>query len=235
MGFVFEPLGETKILQTVKSPDNTFAARVISSAEGIFGGDTSVEVYNEKNDIMLIAGKLVSQRKAIWTGAWGANPSVSWEDNETVLIDGVRYNISNDFKTTYANKYRARLKVYVPQRSPDYDNDTHGGFNGDGSRIQKYVLSEEETKLVKKDTENNENWKKLDEQSKNILFGGAEGYFSSGLLEGEVPETENGYYCFYDKHNHSAEFPGIHEYSFNYIAGVYSADDNILYIFESDT
>ena len=102
--FLTIPLSGTEILQTVKSPDNTFEARVIVRDEGALGGDTSVEVYNEKNDITLIAGKLISQRKSIWTGGCNENPSVSWDDNETVLIDGVRYNISNDFKTVYNKK-----------------------------------------------------------------------------------------------------------------------------------
>lgn len=237
ISLIFTNFGKSDILQIINSPDNTYVAISISHDEGALGGDTCVNVRDVQKDIRLLSGTLTSLRKEIWRGDWNEKPVLQWEDNSNLLVNGTSYNVKYILETKYTNnyKYHSKLKVYVPQRKPDIIEDTHGGFHGDGIRLEKFILTHEEVQLIKQDLDRNGIWKAVNDESKAILYGGAEGYWTNGLLSGDVPYIENGYFSVFNKQNYNLEFPKPGEYSYNYIIGIYSLDDNILYVFEMDT
>ncbi len=113
--------------------------------------------------------------------------------------------------------------------------DTHGGFHGDGERLETFVLSAEETERMQQNVAENAFWHSINPENKRLLYGGAEGYWMDGLLQGHVPDIENGYCCVYNKQTNVSEFPKADAYSCNDMIGIYPADDNILYILEMDT
>lgn len=125
--------------------------------------------------------------------------------------------------------------VYIPSRKPDFNNDTHGGFNGDGDRVSIYVLSDKEVKQITNDLANNKNWKQIDEEISRYLYGGVYGYYAEGFIQSRVPELEDGYYSFYNKQTKSCDFSQPGAYSHNYIVYMYSPRDKILYVYELDT
>ena len=235
ISLIFTNFGENTITQTLQSPDHTYVAWTISSDQGALGGDTYIYVRNSKRDVNILFGTLMTQKNILWSGAWDAEPTLQWEDDNIILIDNVRYNVKYILSTNYINNDSSTLKVFVPNRKPDSIQDTHGGFHGDGDRIEKFVLFPEEIELMEEDIANNAHWNELNSENKAVLYGGAEGYFTSGFLQGNVPDVDTGYYCIYDKQFKTFEFPIPGQYSYNYIIGIYSVDNHILYIFEMDT
>lgn len=139
--------------------------------------------------------------------------------------------------TTQGNgkTYTKYLDVYLPSRQADYYEDTHGGMVGDGDIFMSFSLTEKEMEKLKQDIEENSNWKIMDEEAWAYLYGGAEGVYTEGYLQGWVPELKSGYLCIYDKQKESFSFPKTGSYSYNYIAAVCSIEDKVIYIYGMDT
>lgn len=237
ISLIFTNFGKSDILQIINSPDNTYVAISISHDEGALGGDTCVNVRNVKKDIRLLSGTLNSLKKEIWRGDWNEKPVLQWQDDTNLLINGTIYNAKLLLETEYTNnyKYYSKLNIYIPQRKPDFIEDTHGGFHGDGTRIEKFILTHEEIQFIEQDFDRPGVWKKINEGNKAILYGGANGYWTNGLLGDNVPHIENGYFTIFNKQTHDVEFPNPNEYSYNYVIVIYSLDGNVLYVFEMDT
>ena len=120
------------------------------------------------------------------------------------------------------------------------ENDTHGGFLGDG----EYYLILDCSDNTEKALENIEGWNSLplSENLELAMFGGekdgeAYGYMLSELAH--MPKIENGYYFFEDRFD-GAEDPSddselLSRYSFNFSLAVYDCDTNLLYFFAFDT
>ncbi len=124
------------------------------------------------------------------------------------------------------------------------ENDTHGGFHGDGTRIM--VLQFTETLMEERMAEN-EKWHvfPLPSELQTVVYGKTEGnvtwgpyieYDSVGI---EIPDITNGYYYFKDRHAESndpydsSEVLGRH--SFNFTLMLYDSDTDLLYIIKEDT
>ncbi len=118
---IFVPLGESQILQTAYSPNHTYVAWAVSHDEGALGGDTCVNVRNISRDIPCLIGTLTARSETIWSGGWGAEPALEWEDDDTLLINGRRYPLADRRAANDRNNalYHAKLGVYVPQREPN--------------------------------------------------------------------------------------------------------------------
>lgn len=118
--------------------------------------------------------------------------------------------------------------------------DTHGGFHGDGS----YYLILDCSKNKEKATEILSEWIELpiSENLELIMYGGEKDGISYGYnlaKEAEIPEIENGYYYFCDRHPESTDSKDTSALfdrgSFNFSFAIYDSDTDKMYYFEFDT
>ncbi len=120
------------------------------------------------------------------------------------------------------------------------EKDTHGGFFGDGS----YYLILDCSNNV--DTALNivANWNQLplSENLNLIMYGGEKDGMTYGYNlseEAHMPEIENGYYYFEDRHSEAKDASDdsglFSRASFNFSIAVYDSDTNRFYYFEFDT
>lgn len=124
------------------------------------------------------------------------------------------------------------------------DSDSHGGFHGDGMMFQQILFEDSDLSDEIKD---NGNWNPmpLSENIEALVYGIEEGTSSIGpFLTDEsgdpiIPDIQNGYYYFYDRHSESKEPLSdedvLSRASFNFTLAVYDSDDHILYYVEFDT
>ncbi len=120
------------------------------------------------------------------------------------------------------------------------ENDTHGGFLGDGD----YYLILDCSDNTEKALENIEGWKRLpmSENLELLMFGGEKNGEAYGYMLSEyahMPRIENGFYFFEDRFD-GAENPCddselLSRYSFNFSLAVYDCDTNLFYFFAFDT
>lgn len=120
------------------------------------------------------------------------------------------------------------------------EQDTHGGFLGDGSYYLILDCSNnKETALEIVDIWNNI---PLSENLDLIMFGGKKdgiSYKYELSEEAHIPKIENGYYHFRDRHSKATDSSDDSELfrraSFNFSLAMYDSDTNIFYYFEFDT
>ena len=124
------------------------------------------------------------------------------------------------------------------------DSDSYGGFHGDGMMFQQ--ISFEDSKLSD-EIKDNGSWKPmpLSQNIKALVYGIEEDTSSIGpYLTDEngdtiIPDIQNGYYYFYDRHSESTEPYNdkdvLNRYSFNFTLAVYDSDNHVLYYVEFDT
>ncbi len=93
LSMVLSNFGENTVVHTAKSPDNTYIAWVVSSDQGALGGSTEVYVRNTKKDIPFVSGMLKTESKNLWSGRWGTEVTLCWEDDDTLMIDGKSYDV----------------------------------------------------------------------------------------------------------------------------------------------
>lgn len=120
------------------------------------------------------------------------------------------------------------------------ETDTHGGFHGDGSYYLMLDCSENREKAL----ENVKGWKELP-LSKNlnlIMYGGEKDGMTYGYNlaeEAKIPEIENGYYYFCDRHSESIDSSDdanlLSRTSFNFTLAIYDSDTDRMYYLEFDT
>lgn len=111
------------------------------------------------------------------------------------------------------------------------ENDSHGGFHGDGTYTVTLDCSGNHEKAEKVIAD----WKELP-MSENVyefVYGGGYGISETG----NIPEIESGYYCFYDEQSsdHSDDSDLFNRYSFNVKVGIYDIETDRLYYVEFDT
>ena len=93
ISLIFTNFGESKIIQTVNSPDDTYVAISISNDDGALGGDTCVRVINNKQKVPLLIGSITRREQHLWIGDWAEEPTLKWEDGNTILINDVSYDV----------------------------------------------------------------------------------------------------------------------------------------------
>lgn len=120
------------------------------------------------------------------------------------------------------------------------EQNTHGGFHGDGS----YYLILDCSNNTEKALKIVDDWNSLplSENLELIMFGGEKDGINYGYdlsEEAHMPEIENGYYCFRDRHSQAEDSSDDSELlsrsSFNFSLAVYDSDTNRFYYFEFDT
>lgn len=124
------------------------------------------------------------------------------------------------------------------------DSDSHGGFHGDGMMFQQILF--EDSKLSD-EIKDNDSWKPmpLGQSMEALVYGTEEGTSSTGpYLTDEsgntiIPDIQNGYYYFYDRHSESKDPYNDEDIlgraSFNFTLALYDSDNHVLYYVEFDT
>ncbi len=131
-------------------------------------------------------------------------------------------------------------KDYFGFCKKDFIVTEEGDFKGGGS----YYLILDCSKNREQAVENLSSWNKLplSENLNLIMYGGErEGVtYNYNLAEkAKIPEVENGYYCFLDRHSTSKDNRDdselFHRNSFNFSLAVYDSAIDMMYYFEFDT
>ena len=131
----------------------------------------------------------------------------------------------------------SKIELNISKCKVDNEEDTHGGFLGDGHYFIQINCSN--TSLDKLSN----NWKELplsDELKEATSLKMCEGNGCKDIYERySIPNIVNGYYYFIDRHNDS-----IDKYddtnlnnrsSYNYTIALLDKDTNIIYYYELDT
>ena len=141
---------------------------------------------------------------------------------------------------TYSNKIEhisKNMEINLENCKIEEDKDTHGGFLGDGEYFAKIICTENEDREIKA------NWKKLplstelQEVMELIQYDNDGG--KTAYERYNIPNLEDGYYNFYDRHSESADNKNEEELnsrsSYNFSLGIYDSENMILYYYELDT
>ena len=124
------------------------------------------------------------------------------------------------------------------------DSDSHGGFHGDGMLFQQ--ISFEDSKFSD-EIKDNDGWKPMPlSQNMEALVYGIEvdtssigPYLTDESGDTIIPDIQNGYYYFYDRHSESkdpfSDKDILNRASFNFTLALYDSDNRVLYYVEFDT
>ena len=122
--------------------------------------------------------------------------------------------------------------------------DDHGGFHGDGEKFAKIVFDNKNGLNILSQVENSNRWNEmpLTENLNIIMYGGVKDNmeYAYNLAEKSgIPEIENGYWLFTDRHskstNSESDIELFSRYSLNFTISIYDTDNNTLYYYELDT
>ena len=120
------------------------------------------------------------------------------------------------------------------------EEDTHGGFHGDGS----YYLILDCSKNSSQVHEAIKEWKELplSDNLDLVMYGGEIGgvnYAYNFAEDAHLPTIQNGVYKFVDRHSSSVDQSDdtnlLDRASFNFSIAVYDLDTDTMYYFEKDT
>ena len=128
------------------------------------------------------------------------------------------------------------------------ESDSHGGSHGDGMLFQQ--ISFEDDKVLE-EIKGNQNWKAfpLSRNIEALVYGVKEEtedcvrmygpYLTDENWNTIIPEIQNGYYYFYDRHSDSEDPYNdenvLDRASLNFTLALYDSDHNVLYYVEFDT
>lgn len=225
---IFGSIGSTKVVKQLDSPQRHYTAIVRSIDEGALGGGTVVEVRDNQKTVNILVGKFVCSTD-LWQGHWGDHEGMTlrWEDETTLSIDGIAYQVTGEDAALIADISHT-LGAEISQGQVLEHWDDHGGFHGDGSTFVKIKAAVQipESKF----------WHPLP-APENIAKALSFCKDDNGLRE--IPEVENGFWFFRDRHTQSmdpASCAAIHQRgSWNFTLAVYDTDTGTLYYFEFDT
>lgn len=120
------------------------------------------------------------------------------------------------------------------------EQDTHGGFHGDGTYHISLDCSDNKEKIYK--TINDWSELPLSENLQLRVYGGEKDGCTYGFKlaeETNIPTVNNGYYCFLDRHSEAtdkhSDIELFNRYSYNFSLAIYDADTDILYYIREDT
>ena len=118
--------------------------------------------------------------------------------------------------------------------------DSHGGFHGDGALMVKFDCTQISDSVIQQ----LDSWNTLplSENLQLIMYGGTKDgtVYAHELAERYgIPEVQNGYYYFVDRHSESTDSASDNNLfsrsSWNFSLVIYDSDNAHLYLFEFDT
>lgn len=133
------------------------------------------------------------------------------------------------------------LSVDLSQATVTEEEDTHGGFQGDGERWVVVSLEEDVSSALEE-----AGWQELPlpQPLEAAVYGVTEEAGGQSISEGpyfqrEIPRISDGYYFFRDRHSQAADPTDPSELleraSFNFTVALYDRDSQTLYYGELDT
>lgn len=93
MSMAFADLGMNTVVGHYDSPNGAYRIEVIDVDQGALGGDTVVRLYYEKPILNLGIVKIMKKPEGLYVGDWREHINISWVDNDTVVINGTKYDI----------------------------------------------------------------------------------------------------------------------------------------------
>ncbi len=90
--FIKNVLTQTAVIKTVESPGGIYCAEVISVDKGALGGNTCVDVYENKGINAEII-KLLQKPQRVYCGRWGEfeDMEIYWKNDKCLVINSVEY------------------------------------------------------------------------------------------------------------------------------------------------
>lgn len=219
--FFVQAMSSEDTVWKLDSPDKHYTAIVTSVDQGALGGDTIVEVRDNRESIHILLGRFTDSI-SIWRGGWGEHEDLNlcWENEDTLEICGISYHVTGENATLIA-EISHTLGAEITQGQVLEATDTHGGFHGDGTTFAAIQGT-----VTIPDTEY---WHPLP----------ADGKIAIAISQSPIPEVTNGWYYVHDRHRQSldpADGTGIFSHgSRNYTLAVYDEEKRILYYYELDT
>ena len=131
------------------------------------------------------------------------------------------------------------LGIDYQSGSLNYHSDSHGGFLGDGESLEVYQFPD--NSLEKEITENPDWYPLPNDTITKILWGmeTEEGQSGPYLVNIHLPQIQQGYYFFLDRHPESTDphdlSPVLERYSFNFTLALYDQSKQKLYLIKLDT
>lgn len=83
------------VVESIESPDGTYLAVVTDSDQGAMGGNTYVDVYDQKRSVDFYVVKFSKPYSRVYQGDWGEYKymEIEWKDKNTLMINGESYLI----------------------------------------------------------------------------------------------------------------------------------------------
>lgn len=80
-------IGQNTVVQSVDSPNGAYRAEVIDSNQGALGGDTLVDVYNNK-EMNLLVLRIRKKPQRVYQGEWGEfnDMELQWKNEHCLIV-----------------------------------------------------------------------------------------------------------------------------------------------------
>ncbi len=85
-------LSVSTVQYSIESPDGKYIAEIIDNDQGALGGATYVEV-RRKSHINAFVFTVSKKPERVYTGKWGENPYVHWEDEDSLIVNSKEHII----------------------------------------------------------------------------------------------------------------------------------------------
>lgn len=92
IALLFGDFGLNTVVKSVESPNKVYYAEVIDSDQGALGGNTFVDVYENKG-VNAFIFKVFKDSKRVYDGDWGeaARINIYWKDDDCLVINDAEY------------------------------------------------------------------------------------------------------------------------------------------------
>lgn len=220
--FFVQAMRSEETVWKLDSPKKHYTAIVTSVDQGALGGDTIVEVRDNRRSIPILLGRFTASRE-IYRGGWDTwqDMTLVWESETVLSLNGTSFPVEADNVEVLTYTADA-LDVSIQGGQVLEYRDTHGGFHGDGTTFVKIqgICSLPGSRF----------WHPLP-ASPNA----AEAIRQSGVL----PAVEVGWYYVNDRHSQCPDRADgtclLSHGARNYTLAVYDPANGILYYYELDT
>lgn len=214
---------QNDMVQQLDSPGGRYTARMIRSDQGALGGDTLVEVRDNRESVPILIGSFTDSR-LVYHGEWyeWETLELGWESEDVLLLNGTACSVEEE-DIARILEIASDLGITIRNGVVLEDTDTHGGFHGDGLAVVK--IAGNITSME------GDFWHTLP------LTGQAEAI--AAYLAIREPLPEQGRWFFHDRHLQSADRSSpaqtFARASCNFTFGIWDAENGILTYYKIDT